>query len=79
MMLIDYEVSYQNLAAEMQKQKVTATELFYLRSCLRSLEEFRELICSDEMHQYGLGDDVLSDNIDGLDCFIDRITRGLRK
>jgi hypothetical protein len=45
---------------------MTDNDLFYLRSILRNLKEFR-----DYARPLSLSDEVLSDNIDWLDCFID--------
>lgn len=55
---------------------VTDQELYYLRSIYRSLEEMRDL-SADVMADYGpsIGSEVLFDNMNFLDCFIDEHER----
>jgi len=55
---------------------MTATEddLHYLRSILRNLREFRSTLLT-----HNLGVEVLADNIDWLDCFIDKHERAAKK
>lgn len=50
---------------------VSENDLHYLRSCLGHLREFSSLI------EVGpsIGSEVLADNIDWLDCFIDQWER----
>jgi len=48
-------------------------DLYYLRSILGNLREFRSM-CDGEGSM--LGHEVLADNIDWLDCFIERHTKG---
>lgn len=45
-------------------------DLHYLRSILGNLREFRSVI--DDIPQPSIGGEVLADNIDWLDCFIDK-------
>ena len=49
---------------------LTDNDLFYLRSILRHLREVRRIV-----EGASLGGEVLADNIDWLDCFIDRHQR----
>jgi len=51
-------------------------ELHYLRSILRNLREFRA-VCDGEGSM--LGHEVLADNIDWLDCFVDRHVRTIKE
>jgi hypothetical protein len=46
-------------------------DLYYLRSILRQLRELRRAVKRGP----SLGGEVLADNIDWLDCFIDKHTR----
>jgi hypothetical protein len=48
-------------------------DLYYLRSILRHLQEVRSLLIEGP----SLGGEVLADNIDWLDCFIDKHERSL--
>ena len=50
-------------------------DLYYLRSILGHLREFRSLILEGPT----LGGEILADNIDWLDCFIDRESKGARE
>jgi hypothetical protein len=49
---------------------ITESDLHYLRSILGQLREVRSAITTNGP---SLGGEVLADNIDWLDCFIDRI------
>jgi hypothetical protein len=56
-------------------QKLTDHDLHYLRSILGQLRELRSSIeCGPT-----LGGEVLADNIDWLDCFIDKHSRALSR
>ena len=60
------------------KQTMTDQDLHYLKSVLGNLREFSTLIHKDmKPHDYGLGHEILADNIDWLDCFIDKRERAL--
>jgi hypothetical protein len=50
---------------------MTEHDLFYLRSILHNLDEFRQI----SLEQYGIANDALEDNRDWLDCFIARFER----
>jgi hypothetical protein len=53
---------------------VTESDLYYLRSILRNLDELRELSMTQvEAIGYGVANDALEDNRDWLDCFIARL------
>ena len=47
-------------------------DLHYLRSILGNLREVRTIQARQHKQIYRLGDEVLADNIDWLDCFIDK-------
>ena len=51
-------------------------DLHYLRSILGNLREFRT-VCDGEGSM--LGHEVLADNIDWLDCFIERVAKAKEK
>lgn len=59
-------------AAPRERETLTEQELYYLRSIKRSLDEWYSLA-----PRGGLGGEVLADNRDWLDCFIDQHTRAL--
>jgi hypothetical protein len=52
---------------------MTESDLFYLRSILRNLDELRQISMLDEIG-YGVANEALEDNRDWLDCFIARAT-----
>lgn len=49
-------------------------DLYYLKSILSQLRELRKFVSSQEQVAM-LGGEVLADNIDWLDCFIDKHER----
>ena len=54
------------------KKRLTEQEIYYLRSILRNLEQFKGLV--DEQTSIlgpSIGSEVLADNINWLDCFVD--------
>lgn len=51
-------------------ERAREREQYYLRSILRNLQELRDL-AADASPWPSLGGEVLADNIDFLDCFID--------
>jgi len=53
---------------------VTESDLHYLRSILRQLREVRSWMKEGPT----LGGEVLADNIDWLDCFIDKYEKEMR-
>jgi hypothetical protein len=53
---------------------MTEHEIYYLKSCLESLRSFRALVNTVDKG-FSLGDMVLADNIDWLNCFIDKHER----
>ena len=53
---------------------ITEHDLYYLRSILRNLREIRKI--ADGL---SLGGVALADNIDWLDCFIDKHQRALHE
>lgn len=58
--------------------RLTDHDLYYLRSILSSLQQFKEL--SDEQVSWlgpSIGSEVLADNIDWLDCLIDAESRSI--
>lgn len=54
---------------------MTEHDLYYLRSILGNLRQFRKALDNEA----SLGDEVLSDNIDWLNCFIDKHERAKSK
>lgn len=46
-------------------------DVHYLSSIQEQLRALRTARGQEEAFQYGLGDEVLADNIDWLDCYID--------
>ena len=54
------------------------SDLHYLRSILRHLREMRVLRTA-LVDEPSLGGEALADNIDWLDCFIDKYERAQRK
>lgn len=57
----------------------TDNRVYYLESILRNLREYCEMVSSQEISHgyYSLGQEILSDNIDWLDCYIDQLKREL--
>jgi hypothetical protein len=51
---------------------LTPADLYYLNSILGNLREFRTVTTH---HAPSIGTEVLSDNIDWLDCWIDKHRR----
>jgi hypothetical protein len=51
---------------------LTDNDRYYLRSILRVLQEVKERVNQGE--SYGLGNELIADNIDWLDCFIESST-----
>jgi hypothetical protein len=49
---------------------MTENDLSYLKSCLRHLQEYHNLV-SEAALGVSIGTEALADNIDWLDCFID--------
>lgn len=49
---------------------ISEKDIYYLNSCLRQLQQF-----SQEIQEYSLGAEALMDNIDWLDCYIERLER----
>ena len=49
------------------------SDLYYLRSCLRHLREFSEV--TDDAGFPSIGGEALADNIDWLDCYIERLEK----
>jgi hypothetical protein len=56
---------------------MTEQEHYYLSSILRNLLEFRTAVSVDFAPT--IGTEVLSDNINWLECFIERGSKGLDK
>jgi hypothetical protein len=57
---------------------MTDNDLHYLQSILQHLRELRSLLSLREVDESGmLPEQVLADNIDWLDCFIDKHARAL--
>jgi hypothetical protein len=54
------------------------SDLHYLKSILGQLRDVRRFM-DGESQGWGLGAEVLADNIDWLDCFIDRNERARAK
>lgn len=54
---------------------MTDNDIHYLRSILGHLREFQSVIPDESA--FSLGGEVLADNIDWLDCFIDRHIRAV--
>lgn len=55
---------------------LTVSDLHYLRSIQRNLEEYRTVTSQlVEVRGFGSADDALADNRDWLGCFIERHTR----
>jgi len=51
-------------------------DLYYLESILRQLQELKEFIHSFKKGDLpSIGTEVLYDNIDWLDCYIDRLKK----
>jgi hypothetical protein len=57
---------------------VTENDLHYLRSILGQMREVRKFM-QGESKGWSLGGEVLADNIDWLDCFIDRSERAMKR
>lgn len=55
---------------------MTDNDLYYLRSIYRRLLEFKQVASKGE---YNLGFEALADEVDWLDCFIDKHERRKRK
>jgi hypothetical protein len=54
---------------------ISYTDLYYLQSILRNLDELSEISMKQvETGGYGLANDMLADNRDWLGCFIARFT-----
>lgn len=54
------------------KRRLTDQEIYYLRSIQKNLEQFKEL--ADEQTSLlgpSIGSEVLADNLNWLDCFVD--------
>ena len=56
---------------------MTEHDLYYLRSILRHLREVRKYTERHGRVLPSLGGEALSDNIDWLDCFIDKYERSV--
>jgi hypothetical protein len=54
-------------------------DLYYLRSILRHLRELRTLVDPHSPQFSVLGSEIMADNIDWLDCFIDRHVAALER
>jgi hypothetical protein len=50
-------------------------DVHYLRSILRMLREVQVYVASRTKGEPSLGGEILADNIDWLDCYIDRLER----
>jgi hypothetical protein len=57
------------------REALTDQDWYYLRSILRGLREFRDVL--PDTDALSLGGEALSDNIDWLDCFLDAHGRAL--
>jgi hypothetical protein len=57
---------------------MTEQDMHYLRSILNNLREFR-VLANSTRNVSALGTEVLADNIDWLDCFIDKHKRAREK
>ena len=53
---------------------MSESDLYYLRTILRRLRAFKQLISDDGL---SLGSEALADEIDWLDCFIDAKARNV--
>ena len=51
---------------------LTNNDLHYLRSILSHLREVRTLLNNFDPPQPSIGGEILADNVDWLDCFIDK-------
>lgn len=50
---------------------LTDRDKYYLRSIFRNLNEFQDFL-DDQENQYGLGHEILADNIDWLEYFLEK-------
>lgn len=62
---------------EAAKDRLTESDLYYLKSILRQLQEYKSLINTSEIFQPSIGTEVLADNCNWLDCFIENKERTL--
>ena len=55
------------------------TNIYYLKSCLRNLKELQEFmdgIFPEDSGAYPtIGSEILADNIDWLDCYIEKLEK----
>jgi hypothetical protein len=58
------------IAKAVATTSISAQDIYYLKSIYRQLRGFKQ-----ELERVSLGGEVLADNVDWLDCFIDRIER----
>ena len=49
------------------------TNIYYLKSCLRNLKELQSIINAG--FALCIGSEILADNIDWLDCYIEKLEK----
>jgi hypothetical protein len=63
--------------AKISKAMYGGSPIYYLRSILRQMEGLRDFVGSCEVLTPSIGSEVLADNIDWLDCFLDEHERAV--